>query len=305
MLGTLITDIAHPDYIADWKQLQTVLWKDKKSSFSLDTFIVKKDRTPIWCHVTSIIFKDQQENYGYTIIEDISDRKNHERIRAELDAKKDEFISIVSHELRTPLTTIKAINQLLEKAVQHDQTYYTFIKKSGYHIQRLEQLIVDLFDVTKIQAGVIQLNKSTFDINNLLKDSISGLQIIHPTHHIQFTPGAPVMINADYFRIEQVIINLVNNAIKYSPTADLVELNLSISHGEVKVEVTDFGIGIEEKHLDKVFERFYRVGDVSHHFQGLGLGLYISSEIINKHGGQFGIDSEYGKGTNFWFSIPL
>jgi len=304
LLGSLITDIAHPDYVEDWKKLQNVLWADKKTSFSIDTCLLKQDGSEIWCHVTSIVFKDKAEDYGYTIIEDITVRKNYERIRTELDAKKDEFISIVSHELRTPLTTIKAINQLLEKAVSQDHTYYSFIRKSNHHIQRLERLITDLFDVTKIQAGSVQLDLSTFDLNTLLTECISGLQAIHPTHRIDYTPGAAAMVSADYFRIEQVVINLVSNAIKYSPLANSIEVSVSPGPDEVKVEVVDYGIGIDKKHIDKVFDRFYRIGEASHHFQGLGLGLYISSQIIARHNGKMGIQSEPGKGSTFWFTLP-
>jgi two-component system sensor histidine kinase VicK len=137
LIGTLITDIADPDYVEDWKKLQNVLWSDKKTSFSTDTCLLKKDRSQVYCHVTSIVFKDNHEDFGYTIIEDITDRHNYERIRSELDAKKDEFIGIVSHELKTPLTTLKAINQLLEKAVSKDQTYYTFIARNPITISHV------------------------------------------------------------------------------------------------------------------------------------------------------------------------
>jgi signal transduction histidine kinase len=174
----------------------------------------------------------------------------------------------------------------LEKAVSKDQTYYTFITKSNYHIQRLEKLIADLLDITKIQSGSIQLDMSTYDMNDLLTECISGMQTINYTHEIQFIRTAPVKITGDYFRIEQVIINLVNNAIKYSPTADIVEVSLSAVSGEAKIEIKDYGIGIDKKHISKVFDRFYRVGEISHHFQGLGLGLYISA------------------GTTLWFTLP-
>jgi len=303
--GTLITDIAHPDYVNDWKELQRKLWADKNASFSIDTCVLMKDQETLWCRVTSIIFEDAGATFGYTIFEDITERKNYERIRAEVDAKKDEFISIVSHELRTPLTTIKAINQLLEKAVNKDQTYYGFIEKSNYHIVRLEKLILDLIDVTKIQAGNVDLNISSFDVNAFIKTCISSLQTIHPTHKIRFEGTLPLTIMGDQFRIEQVLINLINNAVKYSPSANKVEVSLSTEGGYVKIAVQDYGIGIAKKNLNNIFNRFYRVGQASHHFQGLGLGLYIASEIVAKHEGKFGIESKPAHGTTIWFSLPM
>lgn len=305
LLGTKITDIAHPDFVQDWKKLQKGLWAEKLTSFSTDTCVIRKDKQVLWCHVTSIIFEDNGNSYGYTIVEDISDRKNLERIRAEVDAKKDEFISIVSHELKTPLTTIKAINQLLQKAVSKDESYYTFITKSNHHILRLEKLITDLFDVTKISEGSAVLNLSTFDLDAILKDCISGLQTIYSSHEIQYHSAGPIRIEADQFRIEQVIINLINNAIKYSPGANKVEVALTSDAEQVKIEVRDYGIGIAKKNVNKIFDRYYRVSESSNHFQGLGLGLYISSQIIEKHKGAFGVDSHLNKGSAIWFTLPL
>jgi len=304
LIGTRIIDIAHPDFIKDWKELQSGLWSQKHDSFSIDTCLLKKNKEILWCRVTSIIFEDKGHSYGYTILEDISDRKNLERIRAEVDAKKDEFISIVSHELKTPLTTIKAINQLLQKAVSKDQTYYSFIQKSNHHILRLEKLIADLLDVNNITEGSVALNPSVFDMDFMLQECISGIQAIHPTHEIYYHPVGITKITADQFRIEQVIINLVNNAVKYSPSAEQVEVKLISTTTAIRIEVKDGGIGIAKKNVNKIFDRYYRIKDTSHHFQGLGLGLYIASRIIEKHHGTIGVDSEFGKGSTFWFTLP-
>jgi signal transduction histidine kinase len=163
---------------------------------------------------------------------------------------------------------------------------------------------MDLLDISKIQSGSIQLNMKTFDMNDLLAESIAELQTVHASHQINFTRIAPVIVCADYFRVEQVIINFVNNAVKYSPDADTVDVAVRLKNGLVTVEVKDYGIGIDEQHVGKIFERYYRVGEVSHHFQGLGLGLYISAEVISKHAGKFGIESKPEHGSTFWFSLP-
>lgn len=305
LIGSKIIDIAHPDFVKDWKELQLGLWTQKHDTFSIDTCLLKKNKEVLWCRVTSIVFQDNGDSYGYTIIEDISDRKNLERIRAEVDAKKDEFIRIVSHELKTPLTTIKAINQLLQKAVNKDHTYYSFIKKSNHHISRLERLVADLFDVTKITEGTVTLNLNSFNMDLIIQECISDIQAIHPTHEIQYHSVGIVNVKADQFRIEQVIINLINNAIKYSPSSNIVEVKLIPAAKDIRIEVKDFGIGIANKNLNKIFERYYRVEEIPHHFQGLGLGLYIASQIIEKHSGSFGVESELGIGSTIWFSLPL
>jgi PAS domain S-box-containing protein len=305
LIGMLITDIADPEYIDDWKRLQKELWASKRPSFTIETSLIKKDGTMLWCSVTSIIYEDEGQSFGYTIVEDISERKHMERLKAELDSKKDEFIGIVSHELRTPLTTIKAINQILAKSVKQDQSYYSFITKSNHHILRLERLITDLLDLTHIQGGSVQLNYSTFNFDQFVSECVSSLNTIHLSHQLVLENSFKGEVEADQFRIEQVMINFVNNAVKYSPSADQVEIRTYQEAEQVKIEIRDFGIGIEQKHIEQIFNRFYRVDEISHHFQGLGLGLYISSEIIQKHQGAFGISTEPGKGSTFWFSLPL
>ncbi|MGF7077703.1 ATP-binding protein [Mucilaginibacter sp. UYCu711] len=225
--------------------------------------------------------------------------------RAEAEAKKDEFFNMVSHELKTPLTNIKAINQVMEKALDKSEKNYPFINSAGNSIKRLERLIEDLLDVTKINAGDIDLNITSFDLSEALTQSIATVQQISPKHVILLENNIGIIYSGDQFRIERVLINLLNNAIKFSPDADLVIVKATADLVEVTVSVQDFGIGIAKEDIDQLFNRFFRVSKTAMKFQGVGLGLYIAAEIIKRHRGHFTISSKLGKGSFFAFHLPL
>jgi PAS domain S-box-containing protein len=228
---------------------------------------------------------------------DIDTHKNNEQ-------KKDEFISIASHELKTPLTSIKAYNQLIMR-IKDNEKRDEFLHKSVEHINRLEKLINDLLDVTKINAGKINYTMQPFVFKEMLQESIKNVQHTFDTHQIILESSTDVEFTGDQFRLEQVMNNFLTNAVKYSPKADKVLVNCKIVHNNIVVSIQDFGIGIEENSLNKLFERYYRVDNTAMRFEGLGLGLFISSEILKRHKGNFWIDSKVGEGSTFYFSLPL
>jgi signal transduction histidine kinase len=225
--------------------------------------------------------------------------------RAAAEAKKDEFFNMVSHEFKTPLTNIKAINQLLEQRTDRANKIYPFIVNASHNIKRLEKLIEDLLDVTKINSGQIDLNIAAFYFSDALTNSIVNVQLTAHQHEILLDSSVSQLYSGDQFRIEQVLINLLNNAIKYSPNATQVLVKAKVDQGHIIVSVVDFGIGIAKEDINQLFQRFYRVSKTAMNFQGVGLGLYIASEIIKKHNGTFTIESEPGKGSSFHFSLPL
>ena len=232
-------------------------------------------------------------------------QKQEKERRAAAEAKKDEFFNMVSHEFKTPLTNIKAINQLLTQKVNKADHIYPFIANANNSIKRLEKLIEDLLDVTKINSGQIDLNIAAFHFTDALTNSIVNVQLTASRHEILLENSIDLFYTGDQFRIEQVLINLLNNAIKYSPDAAQVIVKTKIEADNLIVNVQDFGIGIAKEDIDQLFQRFYRVSKVAMNFQGVGLGLYIASEIIKKHRGTFFITSEIGKGSIFSFSLPL
>jgi PAS domain S-box-containing protein len=220
------------------------------------------------------------------------------------EQKKDEFLSIASHELKTPLTSIKAFNQLMQRTSDL-QKLNGFIQKSAAHVLRLEKLINDLLDVTRINAGKMEYTMEPFSFLEMLKDSIESAQQATTSHQIILERADDVIYTGDRFRLEQVVNNLLSNAIKYSPEGKKVLVNCSVhADGSIIVSVEDFGIGIEEKDLMRLFDRYYRVDNTAMRFEGLGLGLFISAEILKRHNGSFWIESVPDKGSTFYFRLP-
>lgn len=218
--------------------------------------------------------------------------------------KKDEFIGIASHELKTPLTSIKGYLDLLNM-MEDGQPHKLYVRKSLDSAHKLERLIQDLLDVSKIQSGQLQLNIQQFNIEEMITETISAFQMVSPTHTIvkESTLNGQLAF-ADKQRIEQVLINLLSNAIKYSPGENKVIVYATQQHGEFLIKVRDYGLGIPEEEKTEIFERFYRTKDASVHISGFGLGLYICRDIINRHNGKIWVERE-DKGSSFYFSLPL
>ncbi len=225
-------------------------------------------------------------------------------IQKQNEQRKDEFLSIASHELKTPLTGIKAFNQLLRKAANPERAA-SYVEKAAENIQRLEKLINDLLDVTKINAGKLSYDLQNFNFSEMLREAVETFQLTTSSHEIVLTQPAQVIVNGDRMRLEQVVNNFLSNATKYSPDSDKVVVKSEISGQGLIVSVQDFGIGIEAQHIQRLFDRYYRVDNTKMRFDGLGLGLFISSEILKRHLGTFWIESEPGKGSVFYFRLPL
>ncbi|MEP7318205.1 MAG: PAS domain S-box protein [Panacibacter sp.] len=222
------------------------------------------------------------------------------------EQQKDDFISIASHELKTPLTTaIGYVELLLLSLNEEDQSIFLYVKKTKQAIDKLQNLVTELLDASKIQNGKINYNITTFDFNNLIDETIENIQHGTLSHQIIKTGLAVSEINGDKDRLQQVITNLLTNAIKYSPNATKVLVSVEEKENELQVAVQDYGIGMNSYHLTKIFERYYRVQEHAVHFQGLGIGLYISHDIIKRHGGSMWVESEPGKGSIFYFTLPI
>ncbi len=226
------------------------------------------------------------------------------QVQKENEEIKDEFLSIASHELKTPLTTIKAFNQLMIRA-NKAEGMEKYLKKSAEQIFRLEKLITDLLDVTKINAGKMSYNLETFNFGEMIASSVESMQQTAINHELILKDSISINYIGDRFRLEQVLHNFLSNAIKYSPNGKKVIISYFIDQKNIIVSIKDFGIGIAKDKLSKIFERYYRVDNTSMRFEGLGLGLFISSEILKRHQGNFWIDSKEGEGSTFYFGLPI
>jgi len=234
------------------------------------------------------------------LLDEIEFRKQAER-------KKDEFISIASHELKTPLTSVKGYMQLLGRSIDKGdmEKVKNHLSKAQVQLEKLNELIADLLDISKIESGKLKFNKKHFVMDVLLDSVIDIIHQSNPEFKVIRKGKAPQEIYADEMRVEQVIINFLTNAIKYSPGTHEIQINVNVKDEKIYVGVRDFGIGIAPDQQRNVFEKFYRVEETAIHFQGLGIGLYISSEIVKRHGGQIGVKSTMGEGSEFYFIIPV
>ncbi|MDB5139132.1 MAG: sensor protein [Mucilaginibacter sp.] len=236
------------------------------------------------------------------LIKQEKDKKDIE----ELMKKKDEFMNVASHELKTPITSMQAYLQILNKIVPPGgkNSAGDFVYKANKQAGRLTALINDLLDVTKIQAGQMVYNFVDLDLSELIHEVVAQVQVTAQSHRILFKHTVPVIVHGERHRLEQVINNFLSNAIKYSPEADRVIVSAGLQNKEVRVSVRDFGIGIPVEQREFVFDRFFRVQESSKQFSGLGLGLYISAEIIRRHGGMVGVES-HEVGSEFFFHVPV
>lgn len=268
----------------------------------------------IWIKSRTKVFKRDENGHALQImsisqnitaeLEAERQLKENQRIQS-LMVQKDELFSIASHELKTPITSMKAglqvVKRQVEQRVEHD-ILLVFLTQAIKQVNKLSSLITDLLDITKIQAGKLKLNITSFHLHEVISEALMN---VANNHTIELINNVDEPVEADKTRIEQVITNYLSNAVKYSPDADKVIITADKEDDCVKVSVRDFGIGIPEDKVHRVFDRFYRADEISQRFSGLGLGLYISSEIIERHHGKYGVNSEEGKGSTFWFSIPI
>ncbi len=292
--------VIHPDDIEDviktWmKSLENL------TPYQVEFRLRSKDDNYRWYlgRASSVLNKNNQVRWFGTNT-DIEAHKANEQ-------KKDEFISMASHELKTPVTTLKGYTQLLQNRFEKEGNTDAalMLKRMDMQINKLTKLIEDFLDVSNVEGEHFRLHKEDFNFKDLVEESVLTVQFASPAHKIIIEQNEDMQFYGDRLRLEQVFNNFLSNAIKYSPQADKIIVNCGIQSNNIVVSVQDFGIGIEKENLHKIFDRFYRVDNSSMKFKGTGLGLYISSEIIKSHKGSFWIESETGKGSIFYFLLPL
>lgn len=299
LVGSKIIDYTPEDRRTDWRVLQEKLWSNAAPSFSLETCLIRRDGSIIWCQITSILISTNGETLGYTIIEDVSEQRA-------LRIQKAQFISVASHELKTPITSLNAITQLMSRQLKVGtpvtERLHKLARDSDRQVTRLVHLVDALLSSTRLEQGQLSINKSTFVLADMVDGCCSHIQM-EGEYHLVFEGDRATEVFADDHKIEQVLVNLINNAVKYAHLSTEIIVRLESKKGFVKVSVIDHGAGIPEESLPKLFDRYYRVHQ-NNNKPGLGLGLYISAEIINRHGGEMGVNSTPGEGSTFWFTLP-
>ena len=236
------------------------------------------------------------------VVEDVTERLEVERL-------KNEFLAMVSHDLRTPLTSVQAFFHMLTAGV-YGQFTEQGIKKLGAaerNVERLLRLVNDLLDIEKLESGAVELNTDAVELAGVLERSVEAVRSFAESGSVMLESASPPLkVNVDAERIVQVLVNLLSNAIKYSPAGGKVTVGVDDGNsGFVTVRVTDEGPGIPELHRRSIFERFKQIKDTDAVYKkGSGLGLAIAQQIVRVHGGEIGVDSEEGKGSSFWFTLP-
>ena len=259
------------------------------------------DRERFFISINAAPVKDEKGNIvaGIGTFMDVTHRRKAIQ-------QKDEFISVASHELRTPITTLKASLQLLYrmKDAPNLKMLPKLIEQSNKSLNKVSVLVNDLLNATKVNQGQLTLHKTHFALAELIEASCHHLET-DTAFNLKVDGDRQLSVYADRNRIEQIIVNLVNNAIKYAPQSKTVCVRFDTDGQYVKVCVIDHGPGIPAEKMAHLFERYYRVDSGGHQYSGLGLGLYICAEIIKKHEGQIGVESNIGKGSTFWFMLPV
>jgi two-component system phosphate regulon sensor histidine kinase PhoR len=297
------TSFIHPDD----KEGYLDLWQGAVSSGIPFELVHRLKKAPEdkykWHYSQAIPYRNNKGDIvsWFGISTDINEQK-------EALERKDEFITIASHELKTPVTSIKGYVQVLQyNFLQEGNTKAAdLLGKVDAQINKLTVLIGDLLDVKKIETGQFQYHNEEFEFNELVKEITEETSRVLKRHKIEIEMQGKGIINGDRNKIGQVVTNFIENAGKYSPAQSRIIVRTYRKPGVIGLSVKDFGIGIPKDQMGRIFERFFRVvEDKENTFAGLGLGLYISSEIIKRHKGHIGVESKKGEGSTFYFELPV
>lgn len=291
--GSALPDEEHP---------MAIMMRTRQPVFDYEIGVQPPDRERFYISINAAPIIDPETDMLVGGIGTFMDVTNRRRVLQQ----KDEFINVASHELKTPVTSLKASIQILQRMKDNPNPviFDKMLSQAGKSLDKLNRLIVDLLDSNRISEGQLQLRKMRFNIGELVRDCCQHVRTAG-TFDIVLEGDYDTIVEADEQQIDQVLVNFINNAMKYAPDSLEIKVVCERSAAALKVSVVDSGPGIPEKQIPHLFDRYYRADYSGFRFSGLGLGLYICAEIIKKHGGTIGVDSELGTGSAFWFTLPL
>lgn len=294
--------LIHPE---DKKRAKTAINDalEGNKEFAINFRVITPQGKTRWIATSATVIRNEQLKPVRMLgaMSDISQQKK-------LEQNKNEFIGIASHELKTPVTSIKAYAQILHNRFKKSEDYKSaeITGKMNVQLDKLTALISDLLDVTKIESGKLQFKKVPFDINELITRIVEDMQLTTDKQTIIVDLENSKVVEGDADRIGQVLINLLSNAIKYAPTSEVINVTSTITKDSIIIRVQDYGIGLTDESRGKIFQRFFRVeGDNQNTYPGLGLGLYISHEIIKRHNGKMWVESQENQGSSFFVELPI
>lgn len=289
----------HPDELAD---LTVKFWAMLRGSRGGEFELRKKrkDGLYFWHLCCFLPILDGKGN----VLSWMGTSTNIELLKHE-QQQKDDFLNIASHELKTPLTSLKACVQLINErhADLPPKLFSSLMARATTSLDKVVGLVEDLLNVGAFSQGQLKLNPTAFVLADLVKAFTADINATG-RFDIRFTGAVSAIVLADALRIEQVLVNMINNAMKYAPASRVITIHIELRPEETRVSVSDEGPGIAACTLPRLFDRYYRVETNSYESSGLGIGLYICSEIVKKHGGEIGVNSKIESGTCFWFTLP-
>lgn len=259
--------------------------------------------SPRWVKAVGGYYYDPDEKLSHIsgVMMDIT-------LQKEKELRKNKLIGMVSHELKTPLTSLKAYVQMLNAWArkQKDAFVSGTLSKVEKQVKKMTSMINGFLSLAQVESGKIHLTLQDFDINALIREAIDEMLLLHPNAIITFQAEGHLILNGDRDKIDQVLINFLSNAIKYSPQGGVIAINTRLANHMIEVSVTDHGLGIARQDIEKLFDRYYRVENKqTEKIPGFGIGLYLCAEIISHHHGKIWVESEPGKGSTFFFTVPL
>ncbi|WP_294298932.1 PAS domain-containing sensor histidine kinase [uncultured Chryseobacterium sp.] len=273
-----------------------------KGRFDMEHIIIGyHDEKLRWVRAIGEIQQKEGKEYFTGVIHEITEKKLDE-------IRKNDFIGMVSHELKTPLTSIKTYIQLMQARFSktEDDALSRILEKADLQINKMTTMINGFLDISRFESGKIQINHQQFDLSELLKTTEEEAKATIDSHMTVFSPIESVEVNADRDKIEQVVNNLISNAVKYSPAGSVICISCTSDDQFAYVSIKDQGKGIKKEDITHIFDRYYRVeGEEMQSISGFGIGLYLCSEIISHHRGSIRVESEIGEGSAFIFSLPL
>lgn len=293
----------HPDYRqAAADMVEAAITKGIKFDMEYPV-IAHNDGKTRWVRGIGTVQHDNNGTDAYFtgVLHEITEKKQDEM-------RKNDFIGMVSHELKTPLTSLTAIVQVMNAKLKNSEDPFiaNAMGKANIQVKKMSNMINGFLNISRLESGKIFIEKNIFEINVLILEVIDEIQMTAFMHSISLVPCPPIKVNADRDKIGSVISNLLTNAIKYSPKAQQIIMNCEKIGNTVQVSIKDEGIGIKPDDLDKLFDRYYRVESKhTSHISGFGIGLYLSAEIIQRHGGKIWAESESAVGSTFYFTLPL
>jgi signal transduction histidine kinase len=307
----------HPDYVEVVKSRIRRAREEGRGSGKLEEVWIRLDGTSVDVEVAAADLEYAGKPAVQVIARDLAERRQAEALRLEVDHEREinrlkaDLVNAVSHELRTPLTSIMGYAEFLEDevggALTPDQR--AFVDQIQEGTRRLQRLVDDLLDFARLEAGTFALSLRMADLAQRLHETVESLRpqakdkgVVLEAH----PDVSPCLVAMDPGRVGQVLLNLVGNAIKFTPTGGRVTVTLRPVGDHVRVEVADTGIGVAQAHQAQLFEKFFQVdAGATREAGGAGLGLSIARALVEAHGGRIGVTSEPGHGATFWFTLPM